>query len=96
MSDTLPYDRFRLGLTFRDVRRLLAQEAEDRFWATGERMFVTRRTVLGRMHQLKRESYEGYSRNFTTEENEPCHRSSTGPGGPIVRSADPLDCLLSW
>jgi hypothetical protein len=39
---------------------MLAVEATTKFDSTGQRMFVTRRTVLGRWYQLKRESWEAY------------------------------------
>jgi hypothetical protein len=44
------YDRFRTGLTFRVVRRMLWSESDDKStWRKG----VTRATVLGRWHQEK-------------------------------------------
>jgi hypothetical protein len=61
------YDEFRTGLTFTDVRQMLAVEATTKFDSTGERMFVTRRTVLGRWYQLKRESWEAYQAYKNTE-----------------------------
>lgn len=46
------YERCRTGLTFGDVRRLLAiEQAQAR--AEGQYMFVSRSTVLGRWHELK-------------------------------------------
>lgn len=62
--EPVPYDQFRVGLTFGDVARALDIEARARLEATGERMFITRRTVLGRLHQLKRETYQAYLREF--------------------------------
>lgn len=56
------YDDFRTGLTFQAVRELLDVEARAKFEATGERMFITRSTVLGRWHQIKRESWRHYRR----------------------------------
>lgn len=55
----IPYDRFRTGLTFAAVRELLSREQEAAYDA-GQYMFVSRSTVLGRMHQLKREQYARY------------------------------------
>jgi hypothetical protein len=46
---------------------MLAVEATTKFDSTGERMFVTRRTVLGRWYQLKRESWEAYQAYKNTE-----------------------------
>lgn len=55
------YSRYRCGLTFEDVRReLMTEQAAAK--ARGEYMFVTRKTVLGRMHQYKRHAYEFESR----------------------------------
>lgn len=58
----MTYDEFRTGLTFRCVFEMLRVEAMQKE-AQGERMFITRHTVLGRWHQIKRESYEGYRRS---------------------------------
>ena len=57
----IPYDQFRTGLTFRDVRRELDEEAR-RAYEAGRYMWVTRRTVLGRLRQHKLEAYEQYLR----------------------------------
>jgi hypothetical protein len=51
------YRSFRSGLTFEDVRRELAAEQQAQA-ARGERMYVTRRTVLGRWRQHKQAAYE--------------------------------------
>lgn len=58
------YDTFRVGLNFADVAQLLDVEARNRFASTGERMFITRRTILGRLHQIKRETYASYLAEF--------------------------------
>lgn len=55
----VPYDKFRTGLTFADVREMLKRE-QDAAYRSGQYMFVSRATVLGRMHQLKREQYARY------------------------------------
>ena len=60
----LDYADFRTGLTFAEVWLSLDAEARSRFNATGERMFVTRRTVLGRWRQLKLSSYRAYLRDY--------------------------------
>lgn len=62
--DPVDYDTFRVGLTFADVAQLLDVEARNRLASTGERMFVTRRTILGRLYQIKRESYAAYLAEF--------------------------------
>lgn len=62
-AQLLPYDEYRTGLTFGAVFQMLKAEANQK-WEAGERMFITRHTVLGRWHQIKRESYEGYRRAF--------------------------------
>lgn len=56
------YEDFRTGLTFAAVAEMLRQEARVKFETTGERMFITRSTVLGRWHQIKRESFAAYKR----------------------------------
>lgn len=48
----LAYQASRTGLTFGDVRRLLAIE-QAQIRARGEYMYVTRATVLGRWRELK-------------------------------------------
>lgn len=58
----LSYEQYRTGLTFRDVFHILDAEARHKFERYGVRMFITRRTVLGRWRQIKLTSYEGYRR----------------------------------
>jgi hypothetical protein len=56
------YREFRTGLTFADVRRML--QAEQRAKAeSGERMYVTRKTVLGRWHSLKKQAWNHYRKH---------------------------------
>ena len=55
--DTINYDEFRTGLTFTEVRRMLMYE-QRRAKEKGYYVFVTRRTVLGRWHQLKQQMYK--------------------------------------
>ena len=55
----LPYDRFRTGITFAGVRELLGFEQDDAY-ESGQYMFVSRSTVLGRMHELKQDQYARY------------------------------------
>ena len=53
------YSEFRTHLTFADVRRILQREQRlkrENF----EYMFVTRKTVLGRWHQIKKTMYQSY------------------------------------
>jgi len=47
------YDRFRTGLTYADVKRMMWDESEDRADWKNKR----RGSVLGRWHQLKLEMY---------------------------------------
>jgi hypothetical protein len=47
------YDRFRTGLTYDDVKRMMWDESENRADWTYKR----RGSVLGRWHQLKLEMY---------------------------------------
>lgn len=49
----MKYWNFRTGLTFRAVRLMLAVEARQTFAREGRRMYVTRRTVLGRWREIK-------------------------------------------
>ena len=51
------YKKFKTDLTFKKVRRDLAIE-QRRKYEQGVYMFVTRATVLGRMHELKQKQYE--------------------------------------
>jgi len=54
------YDRLRTGLTFKSVRRDLAVEQRAKKGSRGkgcEYMFVTRRTVLGRWHEIKQDMF---------------------------------------
>lgn len=55
----ISYDKFKAGVTFPFVRELLGFE-QDAAYEAGQYMFVSRGTVLGRMHQLKQEQYERY------------------------------------
>lgn len=66
------YDDFRTGLTFADVRRLLAIEqrkARDR----GEYFFVSRSTVLGRWKELKESLWRGEDPPSRHIDCELCH-----------------------
>ncbi len=73
----IPYDRFRTGLTFTDVRGMLAEEQVDPE-LRGERKFVTRATVLGRWHEIKLTMYEYYQRS----ENE---TDDKGPDATVLQ-----------
>lgn len=55
----LKYSDFRCGVTFAEVRRALAIEQREAR-RNGTYMYVTRATVLGRMHQLKQSAYSQY------------------------------------
>lgn len=52
-----PYEEVRTGETFGSIRQELDFEARRVFEREGRRMFVTRRTVLGRWCQHKRALY---------------------------------------
>lgn len=60
MDDPLSYDQFRTGLTFTDIVAELEVEAARRFDQSGERMFITRHTILGRWCEHKRRLYRDY------------------------------------
>lgn len=53
------YEDFRTGLTFGDVRRLLAIEQRQTRDHTPDYMYVSRSTVLGRWREMKMQMYEG-------------------------------------
>lgn len=55
----IAYESFKTGLSFQMVRIELAQE-QKRARESGNYIFVTRRTVLGRWHQHKRRMYAQY------------------------------------
>jgi transcription initiation factor TFIID subunit TAF12 len=52
----ITYKEFKTGFTFNDIRQMLKLEA-NRKYQRGIYMFITRHTVLGRWHQIKREMY---------------------------------------
>jgi hypothetical protein len=56
------YNKFRTGLTFKQVRLLLKYEA-DRKYRNGEYMFITRHTVLGRWKEIKMKMFKLGLRN---------------------------------
>ena len=62
MTQIIKYSDFRLGLTFKDVRRMMKEESQARQWNGLKPLWVTRKTVIGRMHQLKLEAYEYYTK----------------------------------
>lgn len=51
------YKKFTTGLNFTDVRRQLAQEQKQRAYHN-DYMFVTRKTVLGRWYQIKKQMFQ--------------------------------------
>lgn len=65
------YERFKPGLDFAEVATELAQEARDVWEREGRRMFVTRRTVLGRMHQLKQAAWRAHNRHLMESDHMP-------------------------
>ena len=60
LEDKLSYKDFRTGHSFYSVRQLLKYE-QNRKYRRGEYMFITRNTVLGRWHQIKKEMYKDYN-----------------------------------
>lgn len=67
-EEILDYEDFKTGFTFKDIRLMLKQEA-DRKYKKGEYMFITRKTVLGRWHQIKKEMYNEYLEMTEIEDN---------------------------
>jgi hypothetical protein len=56
-NELVAYDQFRTGYTFKDIRDMLQCEAKVKD-AQGEHIYITRRTVLGRWHQIKQMMYQ--------------------------------------
>ncbi len=60
----MDYKKFKSGLSFKAVRRELSTEQEIAK-KRGEYMFVTRHTVLGRMHEYKQVVFRSeYARRY--------------------------------
>jgi len=59
----MSYRRFRTGLTFPVVREILGFE-QDAAYEAGQYMFVSRSTVLGRMHEMKEAQYARYLESY--------------------------------
>lgn len=62
--ELLPYDDFRTGFTFSAVYQELKIEQKKAHEFEGRRMFITRHTVLGRWHQIKKEMYSNYRKQM--------------------------------
>jgi hypothetical protein len=60
--EPMPYEAFGSGRQFADVYQELKVEQLHAFEYEGRRMFVTRRTVLGRLRQHKLAAYDAYVR----------------------------------
>ena len=60
----IPYNDFKTGFTFEDIFWILKSEAR-RIEEDGNRMFITRHTVLGRWHQYKQQMYHNYMTNYS-------------------------------
>ncbi len=56
----MSYDEFRTGMTFQDVRDILTVESWRVHRTTGNYMFVTRHTVLGKWREIKLAMYDEY------------------------------------
>ena len=56
----IPYEDYRTGLTFEDVRHMLSIQ-QDAAYEAGQYMFVSRATVLGRWWELKQAMYAHYA-----------------------------------
>lgn len=61
--DEIPYTDFRTGFTFNDIFWILKSEAR-RIEENGNRMFITRHTVLGRWRQYKLQMYHNYIEDY--------------------------------
>ena len=49
----IKYSDFRTGFNFNDIRQLLYRESKKKREKFNEHMFITRKTVLGRWHEIK-------------------------------------------
>jgi peptidoglycan/xylan/chitin deacetylase (PgdA/CDA1 family) len=59
-DEIIPYNDFRTGLDFRSVYLELKIEQRIAYNKEGRRMFITRHTVLGRWHEIKKAMYKDY------------------------------------
>ena len=57
------YKNYKTGLTFKRVRQMLYQE-QTRKINSGDSMFVTRHTVLGRWHQIKQLQFQSWYHTY--------------------------------
>lgn len=55
----IEYRDFKTGMTFNEIRQMLKAEAKRKY-QKGQYMFITRHTVLGRWHQLKKELWKNF------------------------------------
>jgi len=62
----MAYEDFRTGFTFTDIRQMLKMEA-NRKYQDGVYMFITRKTVLGRWHEIKWKMYKDYLEMVTDQ-----------------------------
>lgn len=61
----LSYEDFKTGLTFEDVYEMLWEERRTSYGLTGQyKGRPSRRLVLGKWHQIKKESYGHYLDSF--------------------------------
>lgn len=65
-DEPVPYEDFNSGLSFEQIREELYQEQMEEK-EKGQYMFVSRSTVLGRMHQRKQERYRAYLAQWDRE-----------------------------
>jgi hypothetical protein len=76
----IPYDEFDSGLSFQQVRDELDQESRRYNERTGQYMFVSRSTVLGRMKERKEALYARYLRHFHGRRERPGRPWTWGDG----------------
>lgn len=60
----MAYDEYRTGLSFSDVRRMVAEESVRRYEREGQCIRITRKRILGKWRQNKREGYAHYVRRI--------------------------------
>lgn len=57
----IEYKDFKTGFTFNDVRQLLWKESQQKREKENHYMFITRHTILGRWHEIKKRMWKEHS-----------------------------------
>lgn len=54
----IEYKDFKTGFTFNDIRQMLWRESQEKREKENHYMFITRHTILGRWHELKKRMWK--------------------------------------